>query len=355
MSRFSFDKHKEYSHLDDREPLSVSSRAHAVERTEDGPQRADRPLPQRSLALSAAIDGARTVAITNERPFVWRSPMRRILVLLLLTFAAACSDALDPAGPSASPGGTANLLAAGQDPTPDQLAVAQAVPGFGGYYIDSGKPTVWLTDPSQRPAAEQALAGFLTSFGWSAADLQVRQATYTYAQLDGWYRQSWRAALAVPGAVITDLDEGSNRLRFGGVDAAAVANIASTLAGLNVPAAATVVEVRAPVVTAATLRDRHRPALGGVQINFFPVQASPLTLVCTLGFNARLNGVNSFITNSHCGYVQGGNETPTEFYQPSIQSGGLTGIPNTPTGDPAAHIATEVHDPHYWISLDCPV
>ena len=282
--------------------------------------------------------------------------MRRIFVLLLLATAAACSDA-DPAGPSASiTGGPAELLSASQDPTPDQLTVAQAVPGFGGYYIDNGRPTVWLTDPAQRLAAEQALAGFLASFGWTAADLQVRQATYTYAQLHGWYQQSWRAALAVSGAVLSDVDEANNRLRFGGVDLAAVTNIAATLSQLNVPEGAVVVEVQGPVVQTASLRDQIRPAHGGLQLNFFPVDASTASLLCTLGFNARHDGVNSFITNSHCSNVQGGTETPTEYYQAWRRTGSVTGgYSSYPGTDSAAFIATEVDDPHYWVSLDCPV
>ena len=284
--------------------------------------------------------------------------MRRLLIPLLL-LAAACDSASDPAdsGPLA-PGtsSSAQVAQVSQDETPDQLAVAQAVPGFGGYFIDeSGAPTVWLTDPAQRPAAEAALAGFLASYGWTASDLRVRQADYGYLQLDAWYRQSWPQALAVAGAVFSDIDEGSNRLRFGGVDAGAVAAIASTLADLNVPAAAAVVEVSAPVVQTATLRDRIRPAHGGLQINFFPVDASTASLLCTLGFNAVKDGVNSFVTNSHCSNVQGGTETPTTYYQPLRRTGSVTGgYSHFPGTDSTAIIGTEVHDPHYWMSLDCP-
>src|SRR5687768_279200 len=87
---------------------------------------------------------------------------------------AACSDVPAPSAPAvrASMGG----FAIAQDATPDQMAVAEAVPGFGGYFLDAtGAPTVYLIDASRRADAEQALAGFLADRGFAAADLRVRQ------------------------------------------------------------------------------------------------------------------------------------------------------------------------------------
>jgi hypothetical protein len=270
--------------------------------------------------------------------------MRRLPILLLLAAAAACDRATEPTGP----GGAAPAFAAlAADPTPDPLAVAAAVPGFGGYFIDAdGAPTVYLTDPAQRPAAEAALEGFLSSFGWTARDLRVRQGEYDYLQLDAWHRASWPQALALPGAVFSDLDEGSNRLRFGGVDAAAVANIAATVLSLGVPAEAVAVELSAPVVQAATLRDRIRPAHGGLQLQFFATPASPVISLCTLGFNAVSGGVQSFVTNSHCTNVQGGITVRTDYYQST--RGGV--IP-----DPNNFLAFEVDDPDYTSGGECPL
>ncbi|MGH7672999.1 MAG: hypothetical protein ACREMC_08865 [Gemmatimonadales bacterium] len=116
------------------------------------------------------------------------------------------------------------------------------------------------------------------------------------------------------------------------------------LAQLGIPAGAAIVEQRAAIVAVATLRDRVRPLVGGLQINFFPSPTSPVTLICTLGFNALRAGVPSFITNSHCSNVEGGTETPTDYYQ-NLRSGGA-----------ANFIGVEVDDPQ-WTSqanLDCP-
>lgn len=279
----------------------------------------------------------------------------RFAALFILALTVACSDAPTRSAPLV-PAATTSLAIVASEETPDQLAVAQAVPGFGGYFIDgTGAPTVYLTDVSRRAEAEAALAGFLASFGWTARDLNVRQADYSYLQLDAWYRQAMPRALAVAGAVAADLDESRNRLRFGGVDASALVRIADAVADAGVPAAATVVQLRAPIVQVATLRDQVRPLSGGLQINFFPVDASTVSLLCTLGFNALDDGVKSFVTNSHCSNVQGGTETPTQYYQNLRRQGSLTtGFSHYPGTDPGAYVGLEVEDPHYWVSLDCP-
>jgi hypothetical protein len=282
-----------------------------------------------------------------------RRPWSLILAPLLL---AACTDrSREPAGVQQTPllPPLAGALAqVSQEDTPDQMAVAQVVPGFAGYFLDkSGAPTAYLTDPSQRPAAEEALAAWLSSRGFTASDLQVRQAQYDWIQLDAWYEQAWPAALSVSGAVLSDLDEGNNRLRFGGVDASAVSAMAAAVAGAGVPSEAYVVQQVPAIETRITLRDRVRPVAGGYQINFFATP-SAVTLVCTLGFNAIPEGPPfapnaSFVTNSHCSNTEGdGALNPTDYYQPL--RGGVTFIQEN-------FLGTEVDDPAMTISADCPL
>jgi len=268
--------------------------------------------------------------------------VRRLLVGALVL--SACRDASNPAAPDA-PHLNAALQQVSQDSNPSQMAVAAVVPGFGGYFLDAAElPAVYLTDPAQRSTAEQALAAFLVSRGFTASDLRVAQGQYEYAQLDAWYRQARPGAFSVSGIILGDVDEGQNRLRFGVSDAGAADGVRNVLGQLGIPAGAAIVEQRAPIVAVATLRDRVRPLVGGLQINFFPSPVSPVTLICTLGFNALRNGVPSFITNSHCSNVEGGTETPTDYYQ-NLRSGGA-----------ANFIGVEVDDPQ-WTSqanLDCP-
>lgn len=270
---------------------------------------------------------------------------RRLLVGALVL--GACRDASNLAAPDAPPPPrlSAALQQVSQDSNPSQMAVAAVVPGFGGYFLDAAElPGVYLTDPAQRPTAEQALAAFLVSRGFTASDLRVLQGQYEYARLDAWYRQARPGAFSVSGIILGDVDEGQNRLRFGVSDAGAADGVRNVLAQLGIPAGAAIVEQRAPIVAVATLRDRVRPLVGGLQINFFPSPTSPVTLICTLGFNALRAGVPSFITNSHCSNVEGGTETPTDYYQ-NLRSGGA-----------ANFIGVEVDDPQ-WTSqanLDCP-
>ncbi len=151
---------------------------------------------------------------------------------------------------------------------------------------------------------------------------------------------------SVAGIIYGDVDEGRNRLRFGVVDGGALAGVQGVLAGLGIPNSAVVIEQRAPFRTVATLRDRGRPLIGGLQINFFltPPGLHPGSLICTLGFNAQRFGISGFITNSHCTNVEGGEETPTDYYQ-NLRAGGA-----------ANFIGTEVDDPHWTSQLnpDCP-
>ncbi|MGH7672998.1 MAG: hypothetical protein ACREMC_08860 [Gemmatimonadales bacterium] len=139
--------------------------------------------------------------------------IRRLLVGALVL--AACRDASNPAAPDA-PRLNAALQQVSQDSNPSQMAVAAVVPGFGGYFLDAAElPAVYLTDPAQRATAEQALATFLVSRGFTASDLRVLQGQYEYARLDAWYRQARPGAFSVSGIILGDVDEGRNRLRFG--------------------------------------------------------------------------------------------------------------------------------------------
>lgn len=269
------------------------------------------------------------------------------VAMAALAGGAACTDHGVPSEPLVRPSMAVSSVA--QETTPAQWEVAQAVAGFGGYFLDAdGAPTVYLTDASRRADAEQALAGFLADRGFTASDLRVRQGAYPYTQLEGWYRAARPHAFGIAGIILGDVDEAANRIRFGVANASAAAAVQIAIGQLGIPSNAVIVQQRAPITTMATLRDDVSPLQGGLQINFLNVGGVVgVSLLCTLGFNAVIDGVSSFITNSHCSQVEGGEETPTDYYQPLQDSDGDRMV------NPEKLIATEVDDPHWFTSLDC--
>jgi hypothetical protein len=269
-----------------------------------------------------------------------RSTTLQTIAVASVFLAAGCTDRNEPTAPSDQPDPLSQSLRQGPGDNPN--ALARGVRGFGGFFFDAqGRPTVYLKNAAERSNAERALAPFFQAQGRSPSAVQVRRGDFDWIQLERWFAQASAEVLGQSGAVFVDADEASNRLRIG-VERGATGQARSLVARLGIPAEAVIVEETEPITFAATLRDRVRPVVGGLQINF-------PGFLCTLGFNGVRSGQNSFITNSHCTNSQGGSETPTDYYQP-LQD---------PEGDrlanPENFIGVEVDDPHYWISLDCAV
>lgn len=263
-----------------------------------------------------------------------RSRRTALFALGTSLLAVACRDASEPVAPNdAAPA----FDAAARQPSPDPNALGRSVTGFGGFFLDaSGIPTAWLTDPGQRGAAMRALAPWFAAEGLDASRLQVLKGDFAYDQLQRWFDDASPLALAVPGAVFADLDEGSNRLRFGVENAAAAAGVRTALRARGIPSSAVIVEQTEPIRFMATLRSKIRPVQGGLQINFSQY-------LCSIGFNARVGTTRSFVTASHCTDHQGGVEG-TQYYQPlSPSNGGSSEV-----------IATEVADPTYFKGGACP-
>jgi hypothetical protein len=91
-----------------------------------------------------------------------------------LLFLATCSDQRQPTGPSEDPSGPD--LTPFQGSPEDPVALARAVPGFGGFFLDArGNPTMYLKDPGQRARAEQALAPYLRAHRFRRGSAQGPQ------------------------------------------------------------------------------------------------------------------------------------------------------------------------------------
>ena len=153
-------------------------------------------------------------------------------------------------------------------------------------------------------------------------------------QLVAWFNRSTPDVLALPQTVFADHDEATNQLVIGVEHPGVAHGVQRALARHGVPASAFRVEITEPIHYAATLRDRHRPTIGGTQIHFG-------NYLCTLGFNVDHSGGRSFITNSHCTNRQGGTEGTT-YYQPTSSVDGTA-------------IAVEADDPQYFSGGPCSI
>ena len=255
----------------------------------------------------------------------WNRAVRLSSAAAVLVVAAACDDAATPTDPATRLEG-ARQVASGLN----VVTLAHEVPGVGGFYLDGGVPTVYLTEGGDRSLAERVLA----RYGYAGSAVRVVRAEYTYEELERWFQRLSPEALAVPGAVFADNDESTNRVLVGVENEGAVAAVRNVAARLGVPEGALEVRIVEPIGFAATLRDRIDPRIGGIQIHFG-------MFLCTLGFNTTDAGVSSFMTNSHCTDRQGGVEG-TIYYQP------------TSSVDPTS-IGTEVEDPEYQRNIPgCP-
>jgi hypothetical protein len=247
---------------------------------------------------------------------------------------SACSDTRLTTPESDEPGPALSQSGGLQGSESIQDRLARTVPGFGGFYLDeSDRPTVFLSASVNRGAAMQALNEELRQMGLSRGEVQVLPAAHLWTDLTRWQASATPVALGLDGVAWTDADESSNRVRIGVTEASAMAQVRNEMARLGIPASALLIERTAPIENMITLRDAHRPTVGGIQINF-------PGFLCTLGFNAGTETQASFITNSHCSGTQGGVQN-TPFWQP-LQS-------TNPT-----QIAVEVADPVYTSGGGCP-
>jgi hypothetical protein len=261
----------------------------------------------------------------------------RALAVGAFLFASACSDQNEPRAPGSEPESSPVDLNA-RVTADDPISLVRVVPGFGGFYLDEGRPVVYLKNAAERGNVERALAPFFRGEGLAASQLRILPAKYDWAQLERWFTQASTVVLAGVGGIFVDADEASNRVVIG-VERGATVRIRGLVARLGIPEEAIRIEETEPFHFAATLTSRVRPVVGGLQVSFL---RNGTNVACTLGFNAIRNGQSSFIVNTHCSTTRG-HVDGTLYYQPS------KAIAPTPIG-------TEVSDPPYFENTNgCPL
>ncbi len=209
------------------------------------------------------------------------------------------------------------------------LRMSREIPGFGGMFVDNaGSLTVYMQDTSRAPEVRMRLD--LQALG---RRIRVVPGQYNFEELYRW-RSELNDVMAEPGVVFTDIDERRNRVVIGideKADPSTFALLDSLRAATSAPREAVIVERVAPFHNLQTLRQSFRPIPNGVQIAFD-------NFLCTLGYNAIRQGVQGFVTNSHCSTVQG-QMNSTVYFQP---------LPGTPA------IGVEAVDPPFLAGGQCP-
>jgi hypothetical protein len=194
--------------------------------------------------------------------------------------------------------------------------VAQAVPGFGGIYIDAnGRAIAYLTDTNQATNKLEAVAAaFAGSPALVGRTMKARIGKYDATQLAFWHA-ALDTTIDWTGVVSTDFDEAHNRVTVGVDEPTAIQAVLATGQRLGIPNDAIYAHVVPPIhfVTDSILASTMRPVPGGMQIA--TAYHDTLLYGCTFGFNTWYAGHPSFVTASHCTKKYGGLDT-SMAYQP---------------------------------------
>jgi hypothetical protein len=121
----------------------------------------------------------------------------------------------------------------GWDTNAELAALAARIPGgWGGVFLENGRPTHLLTDLSKR---DQALAALRSEGRAVSPSVVFKQGRWDFGQLYDWYRYLQDEVYAVGGISFSDINERSNRLEYGAVDERTRLRVELTLSRLDLP------------------------------------------------------------------------------------------------------------------------
>jgi hypothetical protein len=181
--------------------------------------------------------------------------------------------------------------------------IGREIPSFGGFYREGDTLVGLVTDAAHRSAVEGRLWGLISSSPEASSPVSrvaIRDARYSFAELATWRDLVFDEAMGKGEVVSLDLDERYNRIDIGIADGVAAERLRDRFASLGIPVEALNITRRARMTVAShSVRDYSRPVQGGYEVTTTD-QFGILAEVCSLGFNAKLNGKNVVFTNSHC-------------------------------------------------------
>ena len=214
--------------------------------------------------------------------------------------------------------------------------LSEADPRIGGLRGDLTQKRavqVYLTDYEEATEEDKAriLEAINDEYNTEFDTLTLTSAAYTLMQLEEWYDLLFPEIWALSTTVLSDLDEGENRILIGVSTQAAITYTRQLVESLSVPTEAVKVVETFIIDEAQSIianDEPLNPIVGGAEIRFlkFSEEYGQSPTACTLGFGvhaatlathretlATLNvqydrDTSGFITNSHCTNTQGGVE-----------------------------------------------
>lgn len=184
------------------------------------------------------------------------------------------------------------------------LRFENAVPGVGGIFVDvDGSAVVWISDTTRREAVAvygRKLATNPRIVGplkreLSYGRVRLKRADFSFSELVAASHDAARLTRGL-GVVSIDADESLNRVRIVVSSSVSISKIQEVLAFTNTSRSPFLISVADYPVALSTLRDRHRPTGGGIQIR------NANGGRCTLGFNVTtlFFSETAILTAGHC-------------------------------------------------------
>jgi hypothetical protein len=222
------------------------------------------------------------------------------------------------------------------------LALAERIPGFGGYAFDADGNLVAFIK-GRTPGGDAGARVLLTrlldrrrpGLGRQGGAVILRTAEFTFEELAAWRDQLTDSLLGRGlGVHSTDVDEASNRIRIGVAGTPGRSAVMQAAVQVGIPVTALMMgdegvaefEGAASSTSGGPYADAphaNGAFYGGMQIRRLE---GTIAHLCTLGFYATFGGFPVGISNSHCSRDQDSNGGDgTVFYNSQITYRGVEG------------------------------
>ena len=248
----------------------------------------------------------------------------------------------DPANlPSLMPPGPVGSTGVTDEQRPGEatfVQIAAAEPSFAGFFVDGdelvvlaapgavgstgaggtgdgggpgdqnpGGPVGPVGSTGVPPAVADSLrtlvSGVSVAPGYDVKTVSVRAAAYSFLQLSAWRNQLETTIWSSDDVTALDLDEVRNSLTVYLRTGTGETTIRAAAQQASIPRTALYFEVSGAIESAVapdSLGGHNRPVQGAIKMRY--QRADGQYPVCTIGFNAIMNGLADtvFVTNSHC-------------------------------------------------------